>query len=260
MNRLKCLTALALVIVVLAPLPDAAAQTVRDTRSVATAESGNGIRALIVPRREARLSSQVTARIVSIGPEPGTAFAKGKILVTFDCRSYRAEFRKAQAELLATSKTYENRKELSRLQSGSLLELDLARAEELRARAALDAVEATLSGCNIRAPYDGRVVSRLANAHESVTPGTALIEILDERDLDARIIVPSRWLSWLKTGQVLEVRIEELDRIFAGRVRTIGSRVDPVSQSIEITAGLVGDITALKPGMSGIARFPEKRR
>jgi membrane fusion protein, multidrug efflux system len=259
MNHWTCLTTLALATVVLAPLPEATAQSVQDTRSAATAESGNGIRALVVPRREARLSSQITARIVSIGPEPGTAFAKGKILVTFDCRSYRAEHRKARAELLAASKKYENRKELSKLQSGSLLELDLARAEELRVRAALDSVEATLSGCKIRAPYHGRVVSRLANAHESVTPGTALIEILDERDLDARIIAPSRWLRWLKTGQALKVRIEELDRTFPARVRTIGSRVDPVSQPIEITAGIVGDIKALKPGMSGIALFPKKR-
>jgi membrane fusion protein, multidrug efflux system len=95
----------------------------------------------------------------------------------------------------------------------------------------------------------------MANAHESVTPGTPLIEIIDERDLDARVIVPSRWLSWIKVGKKLKIRIEELNKSYSAHVRTIGSRVDPVSQSIEITAGLLGDLKFLKPGMSGVAVF-----
>lgn len=225
--------------------------------SVSTPGPEDGVRALIVPRREAKLSSQITARILSIGPEPGAPFVKGATLVQFDCRGYQAEHRKAQAELLAASRTYENRRQLSELNSGSLLELDLAKAKELEARASLEAVLATLSECTIQAPFDGRVVNRMTNAHESVTPGTPLIEILDERDLDAKIIVPSRWLTWLKSGQALEVRIEELDISFPARVRTVGSRVDPVSQSVEVTAGLVGGGRSLKPGMSGIALFPK---
>lgn len=234
------------------------AQTVAPakTDNMARPAGANEVRALVVPRREAKLSSRITARILTIGPEPGLAFKKGNTLVTFDCRAHRAQRRKAQATLLAATKTFENRTQLRKLQSGSVLALELARAEQLKARASLEEVLAVLHECMIRAPFAGRVVARMANAHESVTPGTPLIEIIDERDLDARVIVPSRWLSWIKVGKKLDIRIEELNQSYKAEVRTIGSRVDPVSQSIEITAGLLGDLTSLKPGMSGVAVFP----
>ncbi len=243
---------------VVASAVGASAQTAKspEPRNLARTASQNEVRALVVPRREAKLSSRITARILSIGPEPGVAFKKGERLVNFDCQAHRAQRRKAQASLLAATKTYENRTQLSKLQSGSLLQLELARAEQLKARAALEEVLAVLHECSIRAPFAGRVVSRMVNAHESVTPGTPLIEILDERDLDARVIVPSRWLGWIKVGRKLDIRIEELNRSYSAQIRTIGSRVDPVSQSIEITAGLLGDLTSLKPGMSGVAVFP----
>lgn len=222
--------------------------------------STDGVRALIVPRREARLSSQITARIRSIGPEPGMAFSKGDALVRFDCALYEAHAKKAEAELLAATHSFDSRKKLSEFNSGSRLELELARADRMRAGAELDAIRATLRECTIHAPFPGRVVARLANAWESVTPGTPLIEIIDERDLDVRIIAPSRWLVWLRAGQRVDIRVEELDRIVAAEIRAIGSRVDSVSQSVEITAGLAGDAAGLKPGMSGVALFPERVR
>lgn len=220
--------------------------------------SADGVRALIVPRREARLSSQVTARIRSIGPEPGMAFRKGDALVRFDCALYEAHAKKAEAELLAATHSLDSREKLSAFNSGSRLELELARADRMRAGAELDAIRATLRECAIHAPFPGRVVTRLANAWESVTPGTPLIEIIDERDLDVRVIAPSRWLVWLRTGQRVDIRVEELGRTVTAEIRAIGSRVDSVSQSVEITAGLTGDSEGLKPGMSGIAVFPER--
>jgi hypothetical protein len=84
-----------------------------------------------------------------------------------------------------------------------------------------------------------------------------LLEILDTRGLELQMIVPSKWLAWLKSGSRFTVRVEELDREYSGRVVRTGARIDPVSQSISLAGEVEGNHTELLPGMSGWATFKQ---
>ena len=69
------------------------------------------------------------------------------------------------------------------------------------------------------------------------------------------MIVPSKWLAWLKVGDKFSVHVDELNRSFTGRVDRLGARIDPVSQSISLAGRIDGVHAQLLPGMSGIASF-----
>jgi hypothetical protein len=69
--------------------------------------------------------------------------------------------------------------------------------------------------------------------------------------LELEFIVPSRWLAWLKPGYAFQVRIDETGKTYPAKVQRIGARVDPVSQSVKLSAAISGSFPELIAGMSG---------
>lgn len=224
------------------------------------AESGplRSLRALLVPRSEAALSTQINAIIAEIPVRPGERFKKGDVLVRFDCRVQQGQLRKADAELAGARKTLEVKRQLAKLRSVSELDVGLAEAEAAKAEADVSVARAVLSLCVLNAPFDGRVVELQAHAHESYQAGQKLMDILDDGSLEIEVIVPSRWLAWLKPGTAVTIRIDETGKSYDAKLSKLGARVDPVSQSVKVYASLTKPAAELLAGMSGEASFPDQ--
>ncbi len=212
-------------------------------------------RALLVPRNEVVLSSQISGRIERMSAEAGDRFARGDLLVGMDCAHQRAELRKQTAEKEAARHRLEAQKRLRELDSGSELELSLAASALAEAVAKQEMAAATVAHCDIRAPYDGRVVERRAQRFQNVRAGDPLIAILEDAALRVELIVPSHWLAWLKEGHPFIITVDETGKGYPARVERIGARIDPASQSLRITGAIDGDFGELMAGMSGTAQF-----
>ncbi len=215
------------------------------------------VRVLLAAQRETVLSSRIAGRIERMTVADGDHFRRGQTLVTMDCAIHRAKLGKVRAELEAARAALAVRERLESLRSGSAMETSLARSNLEKARAERDILRVTLDMCHIKAPYAGRVVTRKARAHQTVAQGQPLLEILDDGSLEAHLIIPSRWLNWLRPGQPFTIHLDETDRDYAARVRTIGARIDPASQSLNIIGRIDGEHAELIAGMSGSARFTE---
>jgi len=213
------------------------------------------IRALLTPKVESTLSSQIAGRIKKISVENGEQFRKGDRLIEFDCTIERAQLMKARAELLATRKTHEANLQLQEYKSISELDVAISAAEVEKAKAEVDLVGARFGMCRVNAPFDGRVIKRIAKPYASVSQGQALIDILDDSELKVELYVPSHWLSWLKSDTEFTVHIDETGKSYPAQLTSLGARVDAVSKSIEITATIKGSHPELLAGMSGSAHF-----
>ena len=213
------------------------------------------IRGLVVPLYHARLSSRLQATINSIGPETGEAFKAGDILVQFDCTSFEADRERVRAEAEAAQASLAVKRELSNSGNASKLQAVLAEAELKKTRAAVDVADKQVADCQIKAPYDGRVIERVANAHETVGFRDPLLEIVADRALELRVFVPSRALRSIDKGSQLELTVDETGERMPARVIALGARIDNVSQLIELRAQFSGDTQRLIPGMSGNVRF-----
>jgi multidrug efflux pump subunit AcrA (membrane-fusion protein) len=55
---------------------------------------------------------------------------------------------------------------------------------------------------------------------------------------------------------VVRIQIDEVRRNGWARIARISPRIDPVSQSIKVTANLEGPVADLKAGMSGRLQLP----
>ena len=212
-------------------------------------------RGLLSARARAVISSEIAGRIVALPLREGDRFLEGEALARFDCAIYDAQLAGARGAERFAQRQLEQKRELVRLRSAGEIEVGLAEArlEEVAAQASLQ--EVLVSRCTVRAPFAGVVVARTANAGESVAAGAPLLEIVDDGDYEIRVIAPSRWLAWLRTGQTFDFDIDEARETFAARVETIGASVDAASQTILVIGRLVGSNDGLVPGMSGSARF-----
>lgn len=243
----------ALLIVLSAALAQAAVVQEADDEGVIS-HLGN-IRGLVKPESEAKLSSEILARITALPFKQGQRFREGDVLIRFDCSRYQAELAAAKPELNARSKTHENNRELSRLNAIGKLEVEVSKAEADKAAAEVRAAGFNVSRCVITAPYPGRIVERKAHEHETVAPEQELMTILDDRDLEIEILVPSNWLTWLKVGTPFTFHVDETDGDYLAKVSELGARVDPVSQTMRVDGVFETAVHDVLAGMSGTARF-----
>jgi membrane fusion protein, multidrug efflux system len=185
-------------------------------------------------------------------------FAAGQLLVELDCAITRAQLAKARTQLSVSERIHAANQRLLRLNSASSIEVETAAAEVAKAKAELEVMEATVSKCVISAPFAGRVVEQKVRELQYVQPGQALLEILDDQNLEIELVVPSSWLLWLKNGDAFTAEIEETGQIYSAKVLKIGAKVDAVSQSIKVVGEILSDRADLLAGMSGRAIFPTK--
>ena len=251
----KVMRPLAIFTMLLLALLQATPALSQETDATEPATRLQPIRALLTPQVESTLSSQIAGRIEKINVRNGERFKQGDPLIEFDCTIQKAQLQKARSELLATRKTHEANLKLQEFKSIGDLDVAISAAEVEKAKAEYALVKAQVDMCIIAAPFDGRVVKRIAKPYESVNQGEALIEILDDSELKVELYVPSKWLLWLKDDTEFTVHIDETGKTYPARMTSLGARVDAVSQSIAITATITGNHPELLAGMSGDARF-----
>lgn len=209
------------------------------------------IRAQLLPRQYTTIAAEIGAKISQLPLAEGTAFKAGQPLVRFDCSMQQAMLRKARAELSAAEYTQSANRRLAELDSIGQLELNLSRAAVQKAAAEVGAQQAVLDKCSITAPFAGRIAEQKVRSQQYVQPGQPLLEILDDSVLELEFLVPSAWLAWIAPGQRFEVEIDETGKRYPARFTRLGARIDPVSQSIKVSAAIDGRYPELLTGMSG---------
>lgn len=213
------------------------------------------IRVLLIPLVETVLSSEIAARIEKITVRIGDRFKQGQDLIVFDCEMYHAQLRKSRAELDEAHKTLEVNQRLDKLKSVSQLEISVSKARAEGAAADVSLRKTQVNKCSLKSPFAGRVVKVRANPYEYVSPGQPLLEVLDDIHLNLQLYVPSKWLKWLKKDAKFSVHIDETGKDYPARVTSLGARLDPVSQTLEIRSEIEGQHPELLAGMSGTAQF-----
>lgn len=205
-----------------------------------TAEAGEENATLHWARKVA-LGTPVSGVIAEVAAQAGDKVAKGQVLLHLDDRALRAKVRSQEAETVrATEDRDEAKRELDRTQElydRTLLadhDLQLAKNQLVAAEADLAAVEAELAQAQwaleysaVRAPFDGWVLKRNAEAGQTVVSqlqAEPLMELAEAGAMLARARVAPDALKRLKTGQSVDVTAS--GKRYAGSVRHIALEPD----------------------------------
>ncbi|MCP4936111.1 MAG: efflux RND transporter periplasmic adaptor subunit [bacterium] len=218
------------------------------------------VRGVVRSAAEAVISTDLTALITRIGFKEGERFRKGDLLIALDCRQTHAELASAKAQHREMKVALKSVLFLKKRNASSRHEVETTRARSDRANAQVDAIRAQVDKCKIIAPFDGRVAELGAHEHEITVAGKPLFSIVAVRTPKMELIVPSHWLTWLKTGSRFQFQIDETRTNHTGEVTRLGAIVDTVSQTIKIFGKFTSPIANILPGMSGTAEFQSLNR
>lgn len=214
-------------------------------------------RGVLRARDQAVLSSELAGRIIEMPYSDGQDFSQGDVLVRFDCSAYQAQLNAAQAAVRAAREELNHNRQLAALNSVGRFQVALAEARQAQAQAEAQVYRVQVKRCSVVAPFNGRVVQRQVQPHESVASGSPLLEVVDNRTLEVQLLVPSRWLAWLKPGQGFEFIPDETGQPLRVEIKRLGARIDEGSQTLSLIGELPRDASGLLAGMSGSARFAE---
>ncbi len=230
-----------------------------DNSIAATAQPGAGnsvsASAVVVPLKEARLSSISIGRVTAVNAKVGDKVKAGDVLVTLDTAVLESKVREAEANLLTTQIQL---KYLKRVGTGEK-HLEFAEADVQRAQALVDLAKATLlSQSNLAAPIAGTIVSVDIAPAETVTPGKVLIVIGDlSRYQIETTDLSERNVPKVKLGQTANIFIDALNQTFTGKVFAIDNVSSTLGGDVvyKVTIDLAEQPDGLLWGMSADAEI-----
>ncbi len=215
-------------------------------------------RAVIVSLDRTILSSEIAGEIVELSKFEGDSFKKGEPLIKIDCAVYKAQKRKIDVEKEIARLELEKNKKLDTFGSIGTFDIQISQENFNKQKAESDISAINISRCDILAPFDGKIASKKVAKHQSIKPQDELLEIVGVDNLEAKVVVPSSWLVWLKKGMEFDLSIDETKTTIKAQVVQWDSVVDSSSQSITIRAKLIKPYDNIIPGMSATANFYQK--
>lgn len=225
--------------------------------AVAPIPGGTGdnafVRVLLTADRETTIASAISAKIVVLNGSLGQSFKAGDLLIEFDCDESNARVEMSKAELAGAIDQHEAKVKMQGLGQASDVEVALAASQVNKNRAQLSLNVTQVAQCKVVAPWAGRVAKANVKNHMTVTPGQPLLELVNDGPLRLKLNAPSKLLSRLKQGSTFTIQIDETGGKYAATVSAINSRVDSVSQTVEVEGRLTRAYRELLSGMSGVA-------
>lgn len=207
------------------------------------------------------VTAKVTDTVSAVDFEDGEYVEEGAILVQLTNQEEEALLAEAQANLEDAEHQLSRLEDLSEQGLAPRSELDNARYAAAAARARLDTVVARLRDRLIRAPFSGVLGFRQVSPGTLIQPTTAITTLDDISIIKLDFTVPETFLGELSPGSTVTAQsVSYPGREFEGVVRTVGSRVDPVTRAVTVRAHLPNEDRLLHPGMLLTVQLVTERR
>lgn len=197
----------------------------------------------VVARRRSELGFERSGRLARTLVQEGDRVEEGALLARLDTRELEARHRELRALVESTRARLElarvtagRQRELHRSGSLSPQALDEALANEstLQAqlaadRAALERVGVGIELSSLHAPYPAVVIRRLADEGSIISPGEAVLAVLEDGVQELQLGVPPELAGSLEPGRAYEIESGSLT--LTARLRSIVPELDPATRT-----------------------------
>lgn len=207
------------------------------------------------------LTASVTETVTALHFDDGDRVAAGQVLVEMTSAEEHAQLEEARATVEEAWRQYQRIKSLQERQTAAESLLDQRRREWETARARLAAIESRLADRLLRAPFAGVVGLRNVSVGALVEPGDLITTLDDDSVMKLDFAVPAIYLALLAPDLAVTATTRAWqERRFEGRVKSIDSRVDPVTRTVIVRALLDNPDHVLRPGMLMQVELLNRRR
>jgi membrane fusion protein, multidrug efflux system len=204
----------------------------------------------LAPNESVEVKSEVEGVVEEIAFNEGQAVKKGDLLVRLDETKFRAALQQAEANLQLSKVTFDRTRQLVEDKTISPQEFDQAAATYHASEAAVALRRRELKDSRIVAPFAGVVGSRNVSPGQVISKNTTLIWVVDFDTVKAEFAVPERFISEVKAGQQIELRVAAFpSEKFKGEVYFLAPQVDPNTRTLLVKARVPNSNRKLRPGM-----------
>ena len=196
------------------------------------------------------LTANTTELVTRIHFDDGQRVQAGDVLVEMSSEEERAQLQEARAAAEEARSQYERVRPLAAQGTAAKSQYDERRREWETAQARVAVVESRVADRTIRAPFSGIVGLRNLSVGALVRPGDPITTLDDDGVMKLEFTVPATYVDTLRVGLPIVAKARAFaSREFRGEVRSVDSRVDPVTRSITARAEIPNPDRALRPGM-----------
>ena len=207
------------------------------------------------------LTAKVTDTIRQVRFEDGDFVDSGAVLVELTNLEETAMLAEAEANVIDARNQHDRVVNLFEQRTVPISDVDEAKARLSGATARYQAIIARLDDRLIRAPFAGLLGFREVSEGTLITPGTAITTIDDVSTVKLDFPIPEIHLGSVTGGLSLTAESPAFPgRVFNALIRTVGSRVDPVTRAVVVRAHIDNQDLLLRPGMLMTVRLTKSNR
>lgn len=201
-------------------------------------------------RESVTLTAKITEAVRKINFTDGQNVNAGDVLVELTSGQQVASLAEAQAMAVDSASQYKRQQDLVDKGTISRSVFDTAKASRDSNAARVNALRAQLSDRVVTAPFSGVLGLRQVSVGALVTPGTVITTLDDVSSIRFDFPIAEVNLSALKVGdEIIAHSVAFPDREFRGTVKSLDSRIDPVTRSILVRAEIPNPDGLLRGGM-----------
>lgn len=245
----------------------------------------------VVAQRKAAIASKATGRLEWLGVREGSVVKAGELIARLEQRDVAAQLQQAaanvgvaqanvgqvQAELRDAELAFGRARDLRARNFVAQAQVDQAEARMVKARAAVvsaraaekaaeaarQAAQVAVAQTEIRAPFDGVVLTKHANVGDLITNFSAaadskgaVVSMADMGTLEVEADVSESSLSKIKPGQSCEIQLDAFPELrFRGEVSRLVPTVDRAKASVLTKVRFLDPDPRVLPEMSAKIAF-----
>ncbi|MEA3587972.1 efflux RND transporter periplasmic adaptor subunit [Pseudidiomarina sp. 1APP75-27a] len=196
------------------------------------------------------ITAQTQEKVVAVHFSDGQTVSAGDLLVELDAREEQARVQELKFRLAEAKRQYQRLQDLARQNAASQQQLETQDVVVKEIVALLEVAETQLAQKRIVAPFDGRLGIRQISVGSLVAPGQEITTLDDITPIKLDFSVPELVFASLAIDQTITALSGAYPgREFQGIIRSIDSRVDPLTRSILVRAEVPNENLLLRPGM-----------
>jgi len=186
--------------------------------------------------------------LVSLNVKAGQRVSKGQVLGRIDDAGLSQQVASLENQYTLAKTTYERQKNLWDQKIGSEIQYLQAQTQMISAQKGVAQIKAQLSKTIIKAPFSGTIDEVFVEQGQVVAPSQqGLMRIVNLSNMYVSTSVPETYIGKLKVGTEVDVILSSLGKTYKGKVRQIGSFVNPSNRSFGIEVSVPNPENLLRP-------------
>lgn len=214
------------------------------------------IQGTVETKNTATATPRMAGTYTTVYVKEGQTVKSGQLLAKIDNAILRDQIAALKQQMELANTVFEKQKSLWDQKIGTEIQFLQAKNNKESLEKNLAVLETQVDMYNVYAPISGAVEKVMAKTGEIAAPGMPLASIVNLGSLKATANVPDTYLSNIRMGDLVKVKLPDLSREINAHVTFISKLVNPANRTFKIEASIPSS-SDIKPNMVSILNISD---